>query len=355
MKKLARVLVIFIGISALIILGGIFYYNNQINSPLLLSSETVFTIAPGSNVEKIATDLERERIIKNKNILLLYLKLNPNYALGFKAGEFKITSDTSLKELVLQLQDASANRNDMSVLIQEGLRYDEISELLNLSFSSLSETKFDKDEYIRIVENPDSYEFSEPAKSFLSEHKPAGKNLEGFLYPDTYFFSKDATALEIINKQVATLSLKLTGDDKAAISKSSYSLYDKLNIASMVEREAFTNDEKADIADVIYKRLEQGVVGVKLLQIDATLLYQANDWKADPVREKAKDGPYNTYTRTGLPPTPICNPGIDSLRASIYPNSNDYFFYLHDSSGNIHFARNQSEHDANVRKYIFNR
>jgi len=120
----------------------------------------------------------------------------------------------------------------------------------------------------------------------------------------------------------------------------------------MIERETFTDDEKSQIADIIYKRLEQGVNGVKLLQIDATLLYIAKDWKADAFSLKGSDDLYNTYKYPGLPPTPIANPGIVSIQGAIYPERNDYLYYIHDDNGVVHFAKTLSEHNENVRKYL---
>lgn len=354
MSKLLVIILLIFFLGAVAAVLGYSSYQSSLTSELPISEDVKFTVTPGSSVEKIISDLEEQNIIQNTQVFSVYLKLNPEAAKNFKAGEFTIKKGSTLKTLAETLQDASADRNDMAVLIQEGLRYDEIADILEKSFSEVSGSKFSRSEYIAIVESPAQYNFSPAVSEFLSDNKPAGKNLEGFLYPETYFFPKDAAALDVINIQINTLSQKLTQEDKNQVQKTKYSFYEYLTIASMIEREAFADSEKPDIADVIFKRLENGVLGVKLLQIDATLLYQAKDWKADPVREKSKDGPYNTYTRTGLPPTPISNPGIDSLRAALYPNSNDYYFYLHDADGVIHFARNQSEHNANVRRYILN-
>ena len=338
-------------------IGGVLgysYYNSSLDKSFSLDEDKIFTVEPGDSVETILDNLQKEGIIKNKQVLMIYLKLKPEIAPNFKAGRFIIDKDSNLLKLTEILQDASTNRDDTPILIQEGLRYDEIAGLLEIAYSAIPESKFVTSEYISIAENPDNYEFSPNVASFLSDNKPTSRNLEGFLYPDTYYFAKTATAKDVVEKQITTLSEKISSDVYAELENNDYSLYEHLIIASMIEREAFSSEEKADIADVIFKRLENGVEGVKLLQIDATLLYQAKDWKANPFLIKDTDGPYNTYKRTGLPPTPISNPGIDSLLASLYPNSNNYYFYLHDSDGNIHFAANASEHNSNVRKYINN-
>lgn len=354
MSKFFIALLLIISFGAVVSVLGYSSYRSSLSTELPISEDTRFTVATGSSVDKILSDLKEQNIIKNKQVFSIYLKLNPQIATNFKAGEFTIKKGSTLKTLSETLQDASVDRSDISVLIQEGLRYDEIADILEKSFSDIPESRFSRSDYISIVESPDQYEFTPIVSEFLSSNKPAGKSLEGFLYPETYFFSKNANALDIINIQIETLSQKITSKDKEQIKKGKYSFYEYLTVASMIEREAFNSSEKPDIADVVFKRLENGVLGVKLLQIDATLLYQAKDWKSDPLLEKGKDGPYNTYTRVGLPPTPISSPGIDSVHASLYPKSNDYYFYLHDIDGVIHFARNQSEHNINVRKYILN-
>ena len=354
MKKIFIFIALLFSLGLISLLLGYSYYSSQLDKELPISEDTLFIIETGESVEEIISNLENENIIDKKQILILYLKQKPEIALNLKAGSFNIKKGATPKSLMETLQDPSANRDDISVLIQEGLRFDEIANLVQVAFSSVPESKFSVDEYLLISENPSNYSFSPEVDELLSKYKTPSSNLEGFLYPETYYFSKSSTAEEIINKQILTLSQELNSEDYSTLENSDYSMYEHLIIASMIEREAFAESEKADIADVIFKRLENGIQGVKLLQIDATLLYQAKDWKANPFLIKDIDGPYNTYKRTGLPPTPISNPGIDSLRASLYPNSNDYYFYLHDSKGQIHFAKNQSEHGANVAKYINN-
>lgn len=354
MKKLFIFLILVITITAI---GGVLaysYYQSRLDASLPVTEVKVITINPGTSVSQISDQLETDGIIENDRVVELYLRLNPELASGIKAGNFAIEPGTTIKSLVAMLQDPSANRDDVSILIQEGLRYDEVANILSETYVQIPESKFSKSEYLRMVENPDSQNFSSGVQTFLKTYKPDGKNLEGFLYPETYFFAKDATAKEILETQIATLEDSLNEEDYTAIENNGYDYYEVLTVASMIEREAFTSDEKPQIADVIYKRLENGVLGVKLLQIDATILYQAKDWKGNVFLLKNEDGPYNTYTRTGLPPTPISNPGVDSILAAIYPKSNPYYFYLHDSEGNIHFAVTNAEHDSNVSRYINN-
>lgn len=338
-----------------IILGvyGYFWYNSAISQPNGESTEEVeFEIVSGQGVEEIADNLAAAGLLENPSAFVLYNKLNPDLSSGIQAGYFDIAPSNSIEEILVILQKART-QEDIKVSIPEGLRYDEIAEILATEFSKVEGGFFSKTEFLSIVESPDSSPFNEPTAGYLNSYKPQGENLEGFLYPDTYFFDMHATSIEVIEKMINTLFQdRLTSEDLSAISSSDYSLYEILNIAAMLERETFTDEEKPVVADIIYKRLEEGVDGVNLLQIDATLLYIEKDWKADAFSLKNSDSPYNTYRFVGLPPTPIANPGIASIQAAIYPEANDYFYYIHDNDGVIHYAKTLSEHNQNVAKYL---
>ena len=191
---------------------------------------------------------------------------------------------------------------------------------------------------------------------FLSQNLPTGKSLEGYLFPDTYYFDEAATAANVIDKQILTLMGKLDAEDYQKIYDSSYSFHEYMTVASLIERETITVAERPIVADILYKRLENGVNGLKRLELCSSILYILKDWKADNqivvAKEQYKDNPYNTYKFEGLPPGPISNPGIISIKAAIYPESNEYYFFLHDANGVIHYAKTYSEHNANINKFL---
>jgi UPF0755 protein len=120
-------------------------------------------------------------------------------------------------------------------------------------------------------------------------------------------------------------------------------------LASLVEREGYTNDDRPIIADILQRRLEEGW----LLQVDATLLYPVKDWKHEITQvDKDNNNPYNTYRYPGLPPTPICNPGLQSINAVRNPQSNNYYYYIHEEDGTPHYSETLSEHNENVNRYL---
>ncbi len=352
MKKVIITLVVIISILAVALFAAYFWYNDAISSKNSDSgSKVVFEIKSGEGVEIISQNLLKLELIKDANAFTFYGKLNPNKVSAFQAGFFEIPKNLSIVEIYEVLQKAK-NKEDIKITVVEGLRYDEVADYLEKGFKNSPESKFSRDEFINIVEKPDNYKFSSKISEYLRLYKPEGKNLEGFLYPDTYFFAKESSTFQVIEKMISTLFEKLSPNEFGKFNSSAYSFYDYLTISSLIEREALAISEEPMIADVIFKRLEQGINGVKLLQIDASLLYPVKDWKANAYLLKTSDSPYNTYKYPGLPPGPICNAGIDALKAALNPEDNEYYYYLHDSSGKIHYAKTYSEHLGNINKYL---
>jgi UPF0755 protein len=332
---------------------SIFYwYSNAITLSNGISTEKiVFEVKSGESLDTIADNLVSAGILKDKWAFWFHGKLNPDYVNKFQAGYFELSPQNTVIDLFVLLQKAK-NKDDVRITIVEGLRADEIAEVIAEEYKNLSSSKFDENEFMMIVNKPMDIEFSKEVGNLLNAYKPEEATLEGFLFPDTYFFSKDADARDVIEKMIITLFDRIKGDDYTAVTKSDYTFFQILTLASLIEREALTNEEKPMIADILYKRLQEGINGVRLLQVDATLLYIAKDWKADAYRLKESEDPYNTYKYQGLPPGPICNPGLEAIEGAIFPESNDYFFYIHDASGKVHYAKTYADHLINVDMYL---
>ncbi len=354
MKKFIKTL--FFLLLILVIIGGVGFfltrewYLKTISTPNSTSTEKIrFEIDKGQSTEEIAKNLKDKDLIQNADAFFWYVRLN-QLAPKIQAGTFVLEKDMTIIEVVDAIQNASADT--VWVTIPEGLRMDEIGTLYEKAFKNIDGAKFTREEFDSMVKTPDKYEFSTAIQDFLDENKPDGKPLEGFLYPETYNFEKTATTKTVVEKMISTLVSKLSKDDLTKVKASNYDFYETLTIASLIERESFAKDEKPMIADILIKRLEGKLDGTKLLNVDATLLYEAKDWKANAYLHKDDVSPYNTYKNAGLPPTPICNPSVDSIKAVIYPTKNDYFYYLHDDQGKVHYAKTLAEHNANKAKYI---
>jgi len=182
--------------------------------------------------------------------------------------------------------------------------------------------------------------------------------MEGFLFPDTYLFPREVRAGSVTSAMKNTFDKRVSeiGGDKSSELK----LEDVVTLASIIERETKTDAERSVVAGIFLNRLEIGMG----LQADAATQYavasercsvnsgQCNWWPILTLADLQIDSPYNTYKYRGLPPAPIANPGLSSLKAAINPTETDYLYYLHDSDGKIHYAITLDEHNANVRRYL---
>lgn len=170
-------------------------------------------------------------------------------------------------------------------------------------------------------------------------------NLEGYLFPDTYAFPVGADERAIAQQMLANFDRRVARGKEDALRQRDESLAEIVIIASLVEREARVAQDRARIAGVIYNRLERGMP----LQIDATVQYARGAHKARLLyRDLEIDSPYNTYRINGLPPGPICNPGMASITAALSPESSDYLYYVARADGSHVFGRTLAEHNRNI-------
>jgi UPF0755 protein len=197
-------------------------------------------------------------------------------------------------------------------------------------------------DFIKAVQNFDDYE----KYSFLSrnEQKALPHPLEGYLFPDTYY----ANASNFSEENFISLLLN-TFKTKAlpVIQKSTRPVDQVINIAAMVEKEANRDTDRPIVAGIIWKRLDEGW----MLGIDATLLYLKNDRELD-YQDLQENSPYNTRKKAGLPPGPIANPGLASIRAAAQPESTPYYYYLTSKDGQMVYATTEAEHVSNKNKYL---
>lgn len=343
--KLFSILVL---LGILVVTGAYFWYESGISSPLGEDEGVVFmNIEEGVNRDQIANKLIKLDILQDSKLFILYTKISGKGS-EIKAGNHVIPKNVNIKELVEKLEEVP-DETTVWITIPEGLRYDEIAEIISIEFLKTKEGVFSKTEFLDMAENPHNYSYSDEIGSFLDMYLPSGKPIEGFLYPDTYNFNVNATSKEIFETLVRTLKVKIGDSRLSKIENSDYGLYETLNIAAMLEREARTEKQSKMIADIIIRRLEGGYY----LGIDATSLYELKDWKAELTYKELKDdNPYNTRINYGLPPTPIANPGIETIDSVVNLTPNEYLYYLHDPNGEIHYGKTNSDHENNIAKYL---
>jgi len=310
------VLVIFLSVVG----GALFWY--KINtSPTKPGEEKTVVIQKGESTGQIADKLAKNGLIKNSLAFRIYIRLN-NLKPSIQAGTFKIKRGLSIEKI---LQNLAVGRIDKWITIQEGLRVEEIASLLSKDFP---------------IKEAD----------FLSLAK------EGYMFPDTYLLPIDANAEKAVSILRQNFDKRVDAAVKEKIAASGLSLDEAVNLASIVERESRSGSERGIIAGILLKRWRQGF----LLEADATVQYalgyqtaEKTWWKKLLTEEDLQiNTPYNSRRFSGLPPGPICNPGLEALKEVADPTKTDYYFYLHDKDGKVHFAKTLDEHNANVAKYI---
>jgi len=315
-----KLLILIIPIVLVLMSFAIFLFVKDLFLPLSKGGEEITVLVPkGSSVTQIGNILEKNKVIKSGLAFKLYVRLT-NSQNKMQAGEFEISPSLSLIEVVESLEKGP---REIFVTIPEGLRKEEIA----IKFAKALE----KDQ------------------KFIDDFLLLSSDKEGYLFPDTYLFPKSATATQIVNKMTSTFNSKIKEIT-----------YEQLIVASMLERETLGDSEKPIVAGVIYKRLNQGWP----LQIDATLQYAKDNikykvvntenkyWEPIYLADKETDSKFNTYKYLGLPPAPISNPGFLSLKATKSPESSDYWYYIHDTKGQIHYAKTLDEHNGNIAKYL---
>ncbi len=317
MRKFFRFLLI------IIFLGGIGFicwsYELQPADSSNYSSQ-IFTITPGEGVKQIGTSLESKGLIKNSLAFYLFVKQS-GIENKIQAGDFQLSPSLSLKQIANKL---TANTLDIWVTISEGKRAEEIADL-----------------------------FESKLPHFSQSWRKALDKEEGYLFPDTYLIPHGADIKQIVSLMKNNFAKKYASIDPNPDSK--LSQQEIVTIASMVEREARFPDDQPLVASVILNRLNLGMP----LQIDSTIQYALgyqtgeNTWwkKKLTLNDLEIDSPYNTYTQTGLPPTPIANPGLGALKAAVHPADTSYLYYISDKYGHNHYAKTLSEQNANIQKY----
>jgi UPF0755 protein len=341
----------------LVIVGGygfLQYANYQtFTKPTSVEASTVnFEVKEGETLDSIAARLVEEKILVDKKVFTypaykVFLKLNTVQSNGIQAGVHKIPVPVSPVDVFSYLRSERC-ADEVKVTLREGLRMEEFAEELDKTFQGKSNVNFSKSEFFTLAKNyQDSGKFAFTAP----------KDLEGFLFPDTYNFCADVSTVDVIDRLLLNFNTKVAIPLKTQIASSAYSLEQIATIASMLEREARGAEAQSMVADVIIKRLEAGMP----LGIDATTQYghgysdKAKTWwvrgvELDQIIEI--DNKYNTRTRVGLPPTPISNSGEAAFKAVLNPTKNSYYFYITGNDGKMYYARDLSGHNLNVCKYI---
>lgn len=320
-----------------ILLVGVFYL--LINIPSSIVSSQSFSISKAETVKSIAERLAQNKFIPSSLIFQFYVKM-VGQAKNIKAGYYLLPGNTSVKNIVRLITDNHV-LTDGNFLIKEGETIKEIEKNLQQKGILLSSQNLNQWQIKDF-----SFEYSA-----LFQNVAPNNSLEGYLFPDSYHFPQGLSSSEIIKAFLTNFEAKLN-DDKLLEINNSHSFYENLIMASILEKEVQTEIDKRMVADVLWRRLKENFP----LQVDASICYAQNQSFIDcQLTEKAFkiDSQYNTYLYKGLPPSPICNPGLESIKAALNPLSNQSWYYLTDrKTGKTIFSKTYEEHIIARDKYF---
>ncbi|MFZ0370304.1 MAG: endolytic transglycosylase MltG, partial [Halobacillus sp.] len=305
------------------------------------------------STSQIAGILEKNGIIKNDLIFRFYTKFNNES--GFQAGEYQLTSSMKLNEIIDSLQSGKLIKDPaFKVTIPEGRTLDQIAGTL------AKKSQFTKDEFLTKVNDKEYVkELMEQYPGLLTEeilNEEIKYPLEGYLFASTYpIYVEDPTIDQIVHKMLdQTKEVVLPYKEQLTqldILNEDMTVHDLMTMASLLENEARTSENRKKIASVFYNRLEEEMP----LQTDPTVLYALGEHKDRVLYEDLEvDSPYNTYEEEGLPPGPISNFNENALKAVVQPADTEFLYFLADDEGNIYYSKTLENHNEKKNKYINN-
>ena len=306
-----RLLIIFF-----IILLGIFFIwqGTYLPKDLAFTENKLFSIERGQGLFKIAENLEKEGLIKNKFLFDFYATTK-GMSRKLQAGDYLFSPSMSIVGITKKI--ISGEVAGREVTIPEGFTIKQIEERLNLKL-------------------PEA-------------------DLEGFLFPDTYQFSYGVDAEEVVRKMSDNFDKKLTPDLREEIAAQDKTIFEIVTMASLLEKEVKTKEEKEIASGIFWKRIKEG----RTLDSCATIAYILGgaNWTFEEMRKeiargKEIDSPYNTYKYLGLPLGPICNPGLESILAAVYPKDSEYWYYFSTPEGETIFSKTLEKHNETQAEYF---
>lgn len=342
-KKILGIFTVLAGIGVLGMLNEIYYPHPAFDGRKRIA------ISPGAGSRVIGAELKNESIIRSKWMFVMYVSLRGK-ASDLKPGEYTFFSDMDIPEIANDLIRGGAT--EILLTVPEGWTAADIAKKLE------SEKVATLQEFLNAAGYPNidyriDQKLPQPenlADTFSSlADKPWYVGFEGYLFPDTYRIFRDSKPQEIIEKMLENLNKKLTPDLREEIARQKKSIFSIITIASLIEKEVRTDEDRAVVSGILWKRIEREMP----LQVDATINYITGGKSPGVTREETKiNSPYNTYLYPGLPLGPISNPGLSAIRAAIYPKKTPYLFYLSTPEGKTIFSRTLDEHNAAKKKYL---
>ena len=311
--------------------------------------EKIIDIEKGKGSKEIATLLKKEGVIRSEIFFLFYASLRGQIR-QLQSGSYAFNTSMNIPQIIERLVKGDIIKEKITII--EGWNLRDVGFYLeNLGMFQAEElwelVGFPGVNYLKVNDLPLPKDFS--AKYNFLADKPKEAPLEGYLFPDTYEVVKGETLDIIVSKMLGNFGSKLKEEMREEIKRQGKSIFEIVTMASLLEKEVKTPEDKKIISGILWKRLEVGMP----LQVDATISYITGKRTTKILIEETQiDSPYNTYKKRGLPLGPISNPGIDSISAAIYPQKSDYWYYLSTPEGETIFSKTLNGHNSAKVKYL---
>lgn len=315
--------------------GGVLSYTLFV--PMQLPSGSVtFEISEGSTIQQVAKQLVEKGVIRSDAFFSLLFSLTKK-SMTVKAGEYTLTAPVSMSALA-QILTRGMPRKEKTIRFIEGWDSMQMAEYLE------QQGVVSKKEFLNAL-SMEIWKSEYPLFKDVWEES----TVEGFLFPDTYRIFEGATAKEIVKKMLDQFQKKFIEADPPPEEKWPYTFYDTVIMASILEREVKSYQDKSLVADLLHRRVQKGMP----LQVDSSINYVTRKNSASVSGQDLDiESPYNTYKYKGLPPTPISNPGLSSIRAAFDRTPNPYWFFLTPPDGTVVYGKTFEEHVRNKQKYL---
>lgn len=326
-----------LGISIVLSLVTIFVAND-VFAFVAEDANVPFTVSQNAQIADLSEQLDNAGVLHYGSVFKLFVNITGKNQ-SVLAGDYMLNPKMDYTQVIRALTQ-SESKDTITITVPEGYSVEQIKKLL-LDNHVCTEDAADK--------ALNEYSFKH---TFLQDEKPAKEGwLEGYLFPDTYeIYKGNSTVVSTINKMLNNFDEKFTDEMQEKADEMNRSMRDIITIASLIEREAQKDDEYDRIAGVIYNRLNNADA-FPFLQVDAAVLYGLGRTSGELSKaDLEKDTPYNTYTQRGLPPGPICNPGMKSIQAALNPEENDYYYYVAMPDGSHLFATSNDEQNDNIAR-----
>ncbi len=298
--------------------AGFFLYGSLVEAPSDFVAARV-VVEEGASTNTIATTLKEKNIIPSSTMFKVFVYASDSSRV-LRAGEYNFDDKDDIPTILDRLRSGDYNLPRVSIHIPEGSHRRDIARIVSDSLPHISE------------------------EAFLNETM----NKEGYLYPTTYLFAPTESLENVVDLMEQTF-LEETKKFSSLFRRSPYSKEDIIKMASIVEREAHLEEEQKVIAGILWNRIEKGIA----LQVDVSFYFINGKNTFTLTSEDLKTShPYNSYTNTGLPPTPIGSPSAQAIEATLLPTESEYFFFLADKTGTTHYSRTFEEHKQKRRQYL---